>query len=213
MTGFKSSRSQPLKLHFLPEVQKKRLALLIMRALTNSFSSDDSEKIFLKCRWCEFWANKALSNAAWIITKRYKIHAMSTTDIASCEPCDSQVFGNFVLPGKEVTVIAKCGVMYACNKAADDWLRNTSSSIKTTSTNCIWGVQVLWIRSCWHRTISYLRFLQSFKFGNANFPVATDFTFSTDFASASSWWWWWPTDFPSESSLKCNDFFDTLKMK
>ena len=44
MTGFKSSRSQPLKLHFLPEVQKKRLALLIMRALTNSFSSDDSEK-------------------------------------------------------------------------------------------------------------------------------------------------------------------------
>lgn len=38
---------------------------------------------------------------------------MSTTDIASCEPCDSQVFGDFILPRKEVTVIAKCGVMYA----------------------------------------------------------------------------------------------------
>ena len=53
------------------------------------------------------------------ITKWYEIHAMSTTDIASCEPCDSQVFGDFILPRKEVTVIAKCGVMYACKKTAD----------------------------------------------------------------------------------------------
>ena len=44
---------------------------------------------------------------------------MSTTDIASCKPCDSQVFGDFILPRKEVTVIAKCGVMYACKKTAD----------------------------------------------------------------------------------------------
>ena len=43
---------------------------------------------------------------------------MSTTDISSREPCDSQIFGDFVLPGKEVAVIAKRGVMYAWNETA-----------------------------------------------------------------------------------------------
>ena len=58
------------------------------------------------------------------ITEWYEVHAMSATDISACEPCDSQIFGDFVLPGKEVAVIAKLGVMNACNKTADDRLRN-----------------------------------------------------------------------------------------